>query len=95
MTAALMESIIGSICSEAAQPQKFVGNLSEHGSDGQSEQEQRRGVVCDARKQGWTRLSGAMCMLVSRALSSWEQLTLAAACARVISRIHPGLSCVL
>ena len=90
-----MESILGSICSEAAQPQKVIGNLLDQASDGQSEHEQRVGVACDARKQGWTRSSGAMCLLVSRAPSSWDQLTLAATCARVISHIHPGRSCVL
>ena len=95
MTAALMESILGSISSEAPQPQKVVGNLFERGSDEQSEQDQLVGMGCEARKQGWTRLSGAMCMLVSRAPSSWDQLTLAAACARVILHIHPGLSRVL
>ena len=70
-------------------------NFFERGSDEQSEQDQLVGMGCEARKQGWTRLSGAMCMLVSRAPSSWDQLTLAAACARVILHIHPGLKRVL
>jgi hypothetical protein len=93
--AALMESVRGSISSEAAGPQKVDRNDPEHGSDGQSGRGQRAGTACSAREQRWARLLGAMRMLMLLAPLSRDQISLAAACARVIARIPPRPSRVL
>ena len=63
-TASLMESVCGSISSEATRPQKVGRNDSEYGSDGQSGRGQRAGTACSAREQRWARLLGAMRMLM-------------------------------
>ena len=93
--AALMESICGPVSSEATRPQKVDRNDSEHGSDGQSGRGQCEGTACSAREQRWARLLGAMRMLMLLAPLSRDQISLAAACARVIARIPPRPSRVL
>ena len=94
-TAALMESIDGSICSEATQPQKVVRNNSVHASDGHSGRGQHAGMGCNTTEQPWARLLGAVRMLVLLAPVSWHRLSLGAACARAVSRIPLGSSRVL
>ena len=91
-TAALKEAIRGSICSEATWLQKVDHNDSECGLDEQSGCSQRGGMGCGAKEQYWARLLGAVSMLVLLAPLPWAQLSLAAACARVIACIPPGSS---
>ena len=89
-TAALMESIHGSNCSEATRPQNVDRNNLEHAFHGQHGRGRLEGVACGARERRWARVLGAVRMLVSRVPLSWDQLTLGAACARVFARIPAG-----
>ena len=93
--AALMESIRGSIGSEATRPQKVYRNDPEHASDTQSGRAKRAGTGCSAREQRAAHVVVAMGMLVLLAPLSWSQSSPAAACARAYRRIPPGPSRVL
>ena len=92
---ALMESIRGSIGSEATRPQKVYRNDPEHASDTQSGRAKRAGTGCSAREQRAAHVVVAMGMLVLLAPLSWSQSSPAAACARAYRRIPPGPSRVL
>ena len=91
---ALMESIRGSIGSEATRPQKVYRNDPEHASDTQSGRAKRAGTGCSAREQRAAHVVVAMGMLVLlRAIVVEPELSCCSLCTRVSPYPSRTFSC--